>query len=121
MDWSYNCHWVPSGSGEVAVTRSFDWMSRQAVQMLATCGEPGSTTVMSLGPPSARDAGVKLKVSWVEDFRVVPCCPPTSVPETKTFAPVLNPEPVKVMVFETPAEMVLGLTEVTGAPGVVIS
>src|ERR1700693_3421392 len=68
-------------------------MLRHAVHVFATYGdEPGSMTVMSLAPTVAEADGVKLNESWVDDTPKAPCEPPTSVPETKTFAPVLNPE-----------------------------
>ena len=107
---------------EGAVIRSFDWMSRQAVQMLATGRRTGlddgdvsrSSQRWYRGGQSERELGGGL-------HGLVPCCPPTNVPDTKTFAPDWKPEPVKVMVLVTPAVMVLGLTDVIGAPGVVIS
>jgi hypothetical protein len=63
-------------------------MLRQAVQMLVTIGEPGSTTVMSRDPSVALVDGFKVKESWVDDTPNVLCAPPTCAPETKTFAPL---------------------------------
>src|SRR5579859_432887 len=118
--------WNTDGTNDVIVgTGGLGPMVRQAVQVSATSGEPGSITVMSRAVCEALLRTVSFTLSCVGETTVT-LVAKTPSPSTMTLGVPEKPLPVSVTVSVVESPMTAGdapskLVAVMGEPGVVTS